>query len=214
LRLHIGAAVALFLAFAAPGCGTGGLPEDENASLGKELFTSAEARCGACHTLADAGARGTIGPNLDNAFAGPREEGFEDSTIAAIVLDQIRFPTEGSAMPADLVTGEEAEAVATYVGSVAGKEVEGAPAGGGTGEQLFTSLGCQGCHSLTGEKGTGPPLNGLTGKSNAELIQSIRDPDAKIAQGYQPGVMSAVIKKNQVSEAEARKLVQFIKTKK
>jgi mono/diheme cytochrome c family protein len=224
LRLQLGA-FACLIAFAAAGCGTGGLPENADESRGKDLFISAEGRCGSCHTLADAGARGTVGPNLDEAFAGPRDQGFEESTIAAIVLDQIRFPTQGSEMPADLVTGDDAEAVAAYVASVAGKEVEGGPAGG-TGEALFAQLGCQSCHSLEGAKGTGPPLNGIAGKprkladgktavaNDAYLIESIRDPDAKIMQGYQPGVMTAVVRKNQVAEADARKLVQFIKSKK
>jgi mono/diheme cytochrome c family protein len=33
-------------------------------AAGKEIFT---AKCAACHTLSDAGASGTIGPNLDDA---------------------------------------------------------------------------------------------------------------------------------------------------
>jgi mono/diheme cytochrome c family protein len=224
LRLQLGALAGL-IALAAAGCGTGGLPENPDESRGKDLFISAEAQCGGCHTLADAGARGTRGPNLDEAFAGPREQGFEESTIAAIVLDQIRYPTEGSGMPADLVEGEDAEAVAAYVASVAGKEVEGGPAGG-TGEALFTQLGCQGCHSLEGAKGTGPPLNGIAGKprkladgktavaNDAYLLEAIRDPDAKIVQGYQPGVMTAVVRPNQVSEPDAKKLTDFIKSQK
>jgi cytochrome c2 len=210
------------LAFVAAGCGSGGLPESSDESRGKDLFNSAEAKCGSCHTLADAGARGTLGPNLDDAFSGPREQGFEESTIAAIVLDQIRYPTDGSGMPADLVEGDDAEAVATYVASVAGKEIEGGPAAG-TGEGLFTQLGCQGCHSLEGAKGTGPALNGIAGKprkladgksvpaTDAYLLESIRNPDAAIVQGYQPGVMTAVVRPNQVSEQDAEKLVQFIK---
>jgi mono/diheme cytochrome c family protein len=226
LRLQLGA-FACLIALAAAGCGTGGLPENADESRGKDLFLSGvegKPSCASCHALADAPARGTVGPNLDEAFAGPREQGFKESTIAAIVLDQIRYPTEGSAMPADLVKGDDAEAVAAYVASVAGKEVEGRPAGG-TGEALFTQLGCQGCHSLEGARGTGPPLNGIAGKprrlangktavaNDAYLLEAIRDPDAKIVQGYQPGVMTAVVRPNQVSEPDARKLVQFIKSR-
>jgi mono/diheme cytochrome c family protein len=36
-----------------------------NAENGKKIFASAG--CGSCHTLEDAGASGTIGPNLDEA---------------------------------------------------------------------------------------------------------------------------------------------------
>jgi mono/diheme cytochrome c family protein len=223
----LGAAVVVLVAVLATGCGSEGSPVSSggNTSSGKQLFTSPEARCGACHTLADAGTRGTVGPNLDEAFAAPREQGFKESSIRAIVLDQIYYPTKGSGMPAELVTGDDAEDVAAYVASVAGKKVEGGPPPG-TGEGLFASLGCQGCHSLNGAKGTGPPLNGIFGKQSklttgqsvpvteAYLIESIRDPDAKIVAGYQPGVMSAVIRKGQVSQADAKKLADFIKAQK
>src|SRR3954454_2702740 len=47
-------------AAAAPAGGGGGAPD------GKTIFTG-DANCGSCHTLADAGAKGTVGPNLDEA---------------------------------------------------------------------------------------------------------------------------------------------------
>lgn len=40
------------------------LPEGDPAA-GKEIFS--EQGCGSCHTLADAGSSGTIGPNLDES---------------------------------------------------------------------------------------------------------------------------------------------------
>jgi mono/diheme cytochrome c family protein len=212
LRLFIAAALVALIAVAA-GCGTEGVPEAGSISRGKQVFTSAEGQCSACHALADAGSSATVGPNLDEAFAGPREEGFEESTIRAIVFDQIYYPTEGSGMPAKLVTGTDAEAVAAYVADVAGDpEKMKAAQGGGTGESIFSGR-CQSCHSLTGAKGTGPPLNGLEA-DEAYIIESIRDPDAKIASGYKPGIMSAAIPKGSVSEADAKKLAAFIKTKK
>lgn len=189
------------------------MPEEGNVARGKQLFTSAEGRCGACHALADAGSTATVGPNLDHAFAGPREEGFEESSIRTIVFNQILYPTEGSGMPAELVKGEDAEAVAAYVASVAGDpEIMRAARGGGTGESIFNGR-CQSCHSLEGAKGTGPPLNGLK-KPDAYIIESIRDPDAKIAPGYQPGIMSAAVPKGSVSEEDAKKLLEFIKAAK
>ncbi len=36
-----------------------------DATAGKQVFTSAG--CASCHTLADAGAKGAVGPNLDQA---------------------------------------------------------------------------------------------------------------------------------------------------
>lgn len=39
-------------------------PPKGNAAAGKDIFTT---NCAACHTLADAGTSGTVGPNLDEA---------------------------------------------------------------------------------------------------------------------------------------------------
>jgi mono/diheme cytochrome c family protein len=114
-----GLAVALL---AAAGCGTGGLAKNGDATSGKSLFVQS---CGSCHTLADAGTQGTIGPNLDDAFAADRAQGFEESTFRNVVLGQIREPvtdppTGVPGMPANLVKGQDAQDVAAYVASVAG----------------------------------------------------------------------------------------------
>lgn len=109
----------MVLALAAAGCGT---PSSNSADLvnGKKLFIG-KATCGSCHTLQRAGTKGTQGPNLDAAFQNARQNGFGDSVIAGVVLDQIHHPRRGSLMPAGLVTGSDARDVAAYVGSVAGK---------------------------------------------------------------------------------------------
>ena len=87
---------------------------------------------------------------------------------------------------------------------------EAARAAGGDaakGKALYTSLGCVGCHSLDGSKGTGPTFKGLYGQTvkltngqsvNADmeyLLASILDPDKQIVSGYSAGIMSAVIKR-------------------
>ena len=165
--------VALLLAVAGGGCGTGGLSEGGSAGQGQPLFNE---KCGSCHTLRAAGTSGRIGPNLDDAFAQAREDGIPDSTIREVVRRQIEFPVPADvsvhvpAMPADLVEGADADSVAAYVASVAA--VEDAPvaapppppAGGGgavDGEQIFSS-NCASCHTLeaAGSSGTiGPSLD-------------------------------------------------------
>ena len=131
-RIVAGLVVVLAASLLAAGCGTGGRASKHfDVTNGKKLFTSS-AQCAACHTLADAGSTSTIGPNLDDAFAGDRAQHFKQSTIQNIVLDQIRLGSgplstgksktdEGTQMPADLVTGQDAQDVAAYVASVAGK---------------------------------------------------------------------------------------------
>jgi cytochrome c6 len=82
-----------------------------NAALlaqGKQLF---QQNCGTCHTLADAGTNGKVGPVLDQVK--PNKQ---------LVLSAIKNGGLGSGtMPANIVTGKDADAVATYVSTVAGK---------------------------------------------------------------------------------------------
>ena len=121
-------------ALLAAGCGTGGISKGKaDTAHGKQLF---QEKCGSCHTLADAGTQGKIGPNLDDAFSGPRQEGFKESSIRNIVDGQIKYAIEhpsgfvkgpngeelpAPGMPRDLVKGSDANDVAAYVASVAGK---------------------------------------------------------------------------------------------
>jgi plastocyanin len=91
----------------------------DNADLvkGKTLFVN---KCGACHTLARASTKGTQGPNLDDAFVTPRNDGMTAKTVEGVVGRQIAHPRRGSLMPAGLVKGQEAQDVAAYVGFAAG----------------------------------------------------------------------------------------------
>jgi cytochrome c2 len=228
LRALRGALLAVLTLAVAAGCGTGGPATGGDASRGKKLFV-AEARCGSCHTLKDAGSRGTVGPNLDDAFMRPKEEKFKRSAIENVVLDQIRYPTSVSGMPAHLVKGQDAKDVAAYVAQCAASTdkqacpgVAVAPGGAG----VYASLGCQGCHSIDGSKSSGPTFKGLFGSKvqltngqtvtadDAYLMESILDPDKEIVKGYQPGVMSSVIKPHSVPADQAKQLVDFIKKQK
>ena len=231
MRALAGAFLAALVVLVATGCGTGGAAEGGNATEGKKLFQTV-GKCGGCHTLKDAGARGQVGPNLDDAFAQDKAEGFEESGIKNVVLDQIRFPTEGSGMPADLVTGDDAVDVAAYVARCAAADPKDAADKAACpgiavkpgGEGLYTSLGCQGCHSIDGSASSGPTFKGLFGSmveltngqkvkaDEQHLLESILDPDKQIVKGYQPGVMSAVVPKGSVPEDQAQQLVNYIKT--
>jgi len=65
--------------------------------------------CGACHTLRAAGVKGILGPDLDRL---PQKLTF------ARVRDQIRNGSLDSSMPANLLTGKDADRVARYVARV------------------------------------------------------------------------------------------------
>ena len=147
---------------AVAGCGTGGLPSGRgDQQNGAQLFTQ---KCGGCHTLQAAGTQGTIGPNLDAAFAADREQGYKDNTIASVVLDQIREPSPP--MPKNLVHGQDAIDVAAYVAATAGvngSEAKSTSTKSTNGQTIFKTE-CGSCHTLNAAatKGTiGPNLDQL-----------------------------------------------------
>jgi mono/diheme cytochrome c family protein len=101
--------------------------DGDNLVNGKTLFVE---RCSSCHTLARADARGVVGPNLDEAWQRAERDGLGRSTYEGIVHRQIVQPNQNPSvdpgsgkevapMPADLVTGEDAQDVAAYVASAA-----------------------------------------------------------------------------------------------
>ena len=79
-----------------------------DAAAGKQVFETAG--CKSCHTLKDAGATGTVGPNLDEA-----------KPPKSLVVDRV---TNGkSVMPSfkGQLTPQQIAAVAEYVSTVAGQ---------------------------------------------------------------------------------------------
>jgi mono/diheme cytochrome c family protein len=202
------AASLVLLALAAAGCGsgTGGLVAGGDEANGKRLF---QERCASCHALQDAGSQGQVGPDLDDAFAGIRAEGFDEDTIVQVVHDQIKYAVPP--MPQNLVTGSDADDVAAYVAAVAGAEgfTEGGPVAGGgggegggaDGEAIFASAGCGSCHTLAaaGSSGTvGPNLD--------EAMPSLELAIERITNGMPP--MPPF--KDQLSEAEIRAVAEFV----
>jgi cbb3-type cytochrome c oxidase subunit III len=194
------AAVACVAVFALAGCGTSGLTsEGADVPDGKLLFNQ---KCASCHTLRDAGSRGTIGPNLDDAFAGPRGEGFEESTIEEVVRHQIAYAADP--MPRNLVKGEEADAVAAYVATVAANpkaKVALPPGAGGNDPRLLFQSNCGSCHTL-GKAGTSGTIGPNLDQSRIRLQQAIR----QIENGG--GGMPPF--KGQLTEQQIRTLARYV----
>jgi sulfur oxidation c-type cytochrome SoxX len=206
------AAAALSLA----ACG-----RDENdLSNGKALFTE---RCGSCHILGRAGTQGRTGPDLDAAFRAALGDGMNRETVQGIVHDQILNPRQNSAMPAELVTGEDAEDVAAYVafasarpGQDQGALAQAGLAGARTGDQIFTAAGCGACHTLAKANATGnigPSLDDLAaaagdGSPEDYVRESVLDPDAEVAEGFQPGVMPSY--EGRLTDEQVQALVEYL----
>jgi len=216
LRKHIAPLLALMaltaLVAVASGCGT----TDADPQRGRELF---RVKCGTCHALAQAGATGQVGPSLDQAFAAARAEGNDSDTIEGVVKAQVEYPRENNgnpavSMPADIVTGQDLDDVAAYVGEWAGVPGAAPPkVPGGPGAQVFASNGCGNCHTFEAAKSggvTGPNLDEvLPGEAPAHVEEMIKDPNAEIAAGYPPNVMPQNYEQ-ELSAKEIEDLVAYL----
>ncbi len=115
-RRFSGILAAGLSALALGGCGSDGnepaSPQEEPTTRGtsvdgRKIFTQ---RCSSCHTLADAKASGTVGPNLD-----------EVQPEARRVQQKVRAGGGGMPAFAGQLTDNEIQAVAEYVASAGGK---------------------------------------------------------------------------------------------
>ena len=93
----------------------------------------------------------------------------------------------------------------------------GATGGGGeaaapSGEQLFTSNGCAGCHTLKAAGATakvGPDLGKLGDVDAAFIRRSIADPNADVTKGYDPNIMPQDFG-DKLSKEELDALVKYL----
>ncbi|HEU4737292.1 MAG TPA: c-type cytochrome [Solirubrobacterales bacterium] len=211
-RLLLVLAALAAVALPATGCGT----TSADPERGRILFVE---KCGTCHVMAQAGTSGKIGPDLDAAFASAREAGENGDTVEGVVKAQVEFPRPSNdnpavSMPADIVTGQDLEDVAAYVGLYAGVPGAAPPkVPGGPGAQVFANKGCGGCHIFAAAKsgGTvGPDLDEvLPGQDEAMVKESIIDPNKAITQGYPADVMPANFEQ-MLSPKELEDLVQYL----
>ena len=217
-------------AFLVAGCGTGGVASagaTPDLSNGQTLFMNGQngkLSCAACHTLAAAGASGTVGPNLDDAFAAARDEKYPDSSIENVVLDQIRLGSGqvatyttskdfvehclpphsakcyGTPMPADLVTGQDAIDVAAYVASVAGVGGFSSALTSTDGAVIFKAR-CGGCHTLAAA--------GTTGTTGPNLDQ-LKPPKALVVKQVTNGGGLMPAFKGQLTPAQIRAVAKYV----
>jgi mono/diheme cytochrome c family protein len=183
-----------------------------DASHGKQLFQDPKNQCASCHTLADANTTGTIGPNLDDAFAAVKQQKFTIQSMEDLIRGQIAYPE--APMPANLLKGQDANDVATYIAKCAAVPQCGvtatkpAPAGGGKtttsaapdGKTVFTA-NCGSCHTLkdAGTSGTvGPDLDQLK-PTEARAERQVRNGG---------GVMPAF--QGKLSDAEIKAVATYV----
>jgi mono/diheme cytochrome c family protein len=208
----------------AAGCGAVGRVGQGDTAHGKELFlaNTPKGSCASCHTLADAKSKGTLGPNLDDAFASDKAQGFSEQTMADIVRGQIAYPEEP--MPPNIYRGQDARDVALYVAKCAGnpncgviaEKVGEPPANSPTptrttsttpsksqpnGKAVFDNAGCGGCHTLkaAGSSGNvGPNLDQL--KPSQSTVQH----QVEVGGGVMPAF------KGKLSDADIAAVSKFV----
>jgi cytochrome c oxidase subunit 2 len=91
------------------------------------------------------------------------------------------------------------------------------------GQKWYTTYGCNACHTLDGTIRVGPSWKGVYGHEvkftdgtsavvdDAYLFESIRDPGAKVVEGFVPGLMPQNIAEK-MTDDQIRDVIEFIKT--
>jgi putative heme-binding domain-containing protein len=150
------------------------------AKLGEFEF---RANCAFCHGL---GARGGgRGPDLTRT---PKKHGDSDSEMFNTINNGVpgtAMPPNGATQQGVGMTEEEIWQVVTYIRSVEKKPgtIRGNAKHGR--ELFYGNSGCATCHMFDGKGGRlGPDLTGAgTARSTEYLVESIRDPSRRLAQG-------------------------------
>lgn len=93
------------------------------------------------------------------------------------------------------------------------------------GQKAAQQYGCLACHSLDGKVLVGPSWKGIYGKKqeladgttvtvdDAYILESIKEPNQKIAKGFQPNLMPATLGE-QLTHAQIKDIIEFIKSAK
>lgn len=126
---------------------------------------------------------------------------------------------------ATLTTGTGGAATATTATGGAATATTGGDTGGegdaAAGEQLAASSGCTGCHTIDGSALVGPSWKGVYGHEvtlddgstvtadDAYIAESIRDPGAKIVEGFQ-NIMPTTFA--DWSDEQVNNIIAYIKT--
>ena len=202
-----------------------GLPAHEfgNAARGARLFVSKG--CADCHSFGGQG--GADAPTLDYmaGHLSAREIANMSGTIWNHVPAMVpHFQDEG--IPFPTFTGFEMADLVAYLHSSPSPKASAArttgsehgvmemaatePGDPARGKSIFATLGCGSCHTLAvaGSKGTvGPNFDtALEGKGADFIEQSLLDPGAVVAKGYERAVMpsfEATLTKQQLADVVA-----------
>lgn len=150
-------------------------PKATSADLarGEQLF---QAQCSYCHGPRGEGARGAnlARPKLPHAP--------DDVALFRVINGGIA----GTGMPGNAMSVREIWQVSAYVRSLGKVKRESLPGDARRGAGLYTSKGCAGCHTVSGQGGSlGPDLSDIGARSGAAYLRrALLEPEADIAGGF------------------------------
>ena len=227
-------AVATLLGF---GSGGGAGSQADQLARGRRLYQAGSyPSCAFCHAMRSAEATSPFADDLDGSLVedtkGKTKQGVERWVLGFIRNAQCFDPHDAArCMPKYLFTGKDAEAVAVFIATCGDhpsrpgcKPVAALPPAAAAGLHDYQTLGCPSCHfgnvaiaiapSFQGLYGSKVQLaNGKTVIANASyLLASILAPSADTVKGYPHGLMASRILPGNVSRAQAKAIVAYLRT--
>ena len=159
-------------------------PYAGDAKVARQGESEFRANCAFCHGLGAKG--GGRGPDLTRT---PKKHGDSDADVFSTINNGVpgtAMPPNGATQQGVGMTEEEIWQVVTYIRS--GEKKAGAGVNGDAqhgGELFYGSAACSTCHMFQGKGGRlGPDLTGAgTARSTEYLIESVRNPSRRLAQG-------------------------------
>jgi cytochrome c1 len=177
------------------------------------------------------GAQLRVGTKILARLCGPCASGVHKSLIlhgqayATVKKHKAVVTVATKAHPKGQIKGTlKLKLVMTGAGGGGSGTVAVTPSAIAAGKKYSAQFSCEGCHTISGAKSTGPTWKGLAGSkvhqtdgttvtaTDAYLIRVITDPSTLKVEGYDSGVMSEVIAPGTVSNTQARAIVAYIKS--
>ena len=215
---------------------SGGSPAGQLAR-GRKLFqVGSYPSCGFCHTMRSAAMTSPFADDLDGSLLedtkGLSKQGVERWVLGYIKNAQCYDSHDAArCMPRYLFSGKDAQAIAVFIATCGGhssrpgcKPVPAYTPLAAAGFHDFQTLGCSSCHLNNLTIAIAPNLDGIYGKkvvlengktviaNGAYLLASILTPDRDTVKGFKHGFMSSRIRPGEVSAAQAKALVAYIRT--
>jgi putative heme-binding domain-containing protein len=168
---------------AGPVLAQGKNPFAGNATVARIGESQFRANCAFCHGLGGRG--GGRGPDLTRT---PKKHGDSDAEMFNTINNGVpgtAMPPNGATQQGVGMTEEEIWQVITYIRSVEQKPAAAAGNASRGRELFYGSPACSTCHMMNGKGGRlGPDLTTAgTARSSSYLIESVRNPSKRLAQG-------------------------------